>query len=96
MNVSVRDASLVTKRNRNQAEFSYYQGWQNATVLSANPSPATTTPTGAGAQVVAEIKQGCQACNIYTNSRITPNPDPNTTLYPFNPSAGGFGKFNGQ
>lgn len=93
MSTTVRDASLVTVRNRNKAENAYYQSWKNATVLSSNPSPATTTPTGAGAKVVAEIKLGCAACTVYDNSRITPNPDPNTTLYPFNPSSGGAGKF---
>jgi hypothetical protein len=93
MNVTVRDASLVTKRNRNKAEYSYYESWKDATVLSAHPSPATTAPTGAGAQVVSEIKLGCEACTIYNNSRIFPNPDPNHVLYPFNPSAGGFSKF---
>ena len=92
MSTTVRDASLVTKRNRNKAENAYYQAWKNATVLSSNPSAATTTPTGAGAQVVSEIRLGCEACVVYNNSRVTPNPDPNTTVYPFNPSSGGAGR----
>jgi hypothetical protein len=89
MSVTVRDASLVTKRNRNIALNSYYTQWKDATVLSSNPKSATTGPAGAGAEVVAEIKLGCQACVARDNFGVIPNPDPNTELYPFNPSSGG-------
>lgn len=92
MPTRVHDASLVTKRNRNKAENAYYQAWKTATVLSSRPTVATTNPTGAGAQVVSEIRLGCMACTAYNNSLITPNPDPNTTVYPFNPSSGGAGR----
>lgn len=89
MNVAVRDASLVTTRNRNKALNAYYQDWKSATVNSSNANPALKAPAATGAEVVAQIKEGCVACQIYTNSRITPNPDPNQVLYPFNPSACG-------
>lgn len=92
MSVTVRDASLVTKRNRNIAENSYYTQWKNATVLSSNPSQATSNPAGAGAQVIGEIKLGCQACVARDNFGVIPAPDPNVTLYPFNPSSGGAGR----
>lgn len=89
MNVAVRDASLVTKRNRNKALNAYYQGWKTATVNSSNANPALTAPAATSAEVVAQIKEGCVACTIYTNSRAATNPDPNQVLYPFNPSACG-------
>lgn len=92
MSVTVRDASLVTKRNRNIAENSYYTQWKNATVLSAAPSQATSNPTGAGAQVVAEIKLGCQACVARNDFGVIPPSDANTQVYPFNPSSGGAGR----
>ncbi len=92
MSVTVRDASLVTKKNRNIAENSYYTQWKNATVLSSNPSQATSNPAGAGAQVVAEIKEGCQACVARDNFGVLPTPDANTERYPFNPSSGGAGR----
>jgi hypothetical protein len=92
MSVTVRDASLVTKRNRNIAENSYYTQWKDATVLSSAPKQATSNPAGAGAQVVAEIKLGCQACVARNGFGVTPDPDPNADLYPFNPSSGGAGR----
>ena len=96
MNVAVRDASLVTKRNRNKALNAYYQDWKNNTVLAANVNPAMKAPAATSAEVVAQIKEGCVACTIYNNSRITPNPDPNQVLYPFNPSACGAASRSGQ
>ncbi len=89
MNVAVRDASLVTVRNRNKALNSYYQGWAAATVNSSNANPALKAPAATSAEVVGQIKLGCVACTIYNNSLLTPNPDPNQVLYPFNPSACG-------
>ncbi len=89
MNVAVRDASLVTTRNRNKALNAYYQGWSSATVNSSNPNAALKAPAATSAEVVGQIKQGCVACTIYNNSLLTVNPDPNQVLYPFNPSACG-------
>ena len=96
MNVAVRDASLVTTRNRNKAAYGYYQQWSDATVNSSNANPALKAPAATGAAVVAQIKLGCTACTIYNNSRISPNPDPNQTLYPFNPSACGAASKSGS
>ena len=89
MNVAVRDASLVTTRNRNKALNSYYQVWKDNTMLSANPNAALKAPAATSAEVVAQIKLGCVACTIYNNSLLAVNPDPNQVLYPFNPSACG-------
>lgn len=89
MSVTVRDASLVTKKNRNMALNSYYTQWQSATVLSAAPKSATSNPAGAGAEVVPQIRLGCEACTQLTNFGVLPDPDPNTERYPFNPSSGG-------
>lgn len=82
MGTANRDASQITKRNRNKAENSYYSQWQSAT---NNGNSATTRPTGAGAAVVAEVKLGCTAC-VEDNSA-----DPNQPRYPVNRSSGGAG-----
>ena len=92
MSVTVRDASLVTKRNRNIAVNSYYTQWKAATVTSATPTQAASNPAGAGAEVIAQVKEGCQACVARNNFGVLPDPDPNTDLYPFNPSSGGAGR----
>ncbi len=89
MSTTVRDASLITKRNRDKSLNAYYQGWKTATVTSSSPNAALKAPTGAGAEVVAQIKLGCEACNVLNNAYTVPDPDPNQTLYPFNPSSGG-------
>ena len=92
MSLTVRDASLVTKNNRNKAVNSYYNEWKSATVNSSNPSQATTTPTGAGAEVIGQIKLGCEACRAESSFGVLPNPDPNVERYPFNPSTNGPGR----
>jgi hypothetical protein len=83
MGTSNRDASQVTVRNRNKAENSYYNDWKTATMTPANgiSNPAATSPAGAGAAVISEIKLGCMACNAENTT------DPNQTRYPFNPSS---------
>jgi hypothetical protein len=77
-----RDASQITKRNRNKAENSYYNQWQSATNMGIS---ATTRPTGAGATVLSEVKLGCKAC-VEDNGA-----DPNQPRYPENRSSGGTG-----
>lgn len=84
MGTANRDASQITKRNRNKAENSYYNQWKDATMISG-ANQAVTRPTGAGAEVVMEIKQGCTAC--YSEN----NDDPNQPRYPLNRSSGGAG-----
>jgi len=95
MGTANRDASQVTKRNRNKAENSYYQGW-SAAVNSATPNSTLKAPASSGAEVLLEIRQGCTDCTIYSNYLAIPNPDPNTTLYPSNPSRGGPSGITGQ
>ena len=82
MGTANRDASQITKRNRNKAENSYYNQWQSAT---NNGIAATTRPTGAGAAVVTEVKLGCRAC-VEDNGA-----DVNQPRYPVNRSSGGAG-----
>lgn len=96
MNVTVRDASLVTKRNRNKAVSAYASAFSQA-VNSATPQQALTAPAASGAETVAEIKLGCEACTVYQNELkkvglASGTPDTNLSLYPFNPSSGGAGR----
>jgi hypothetical protein len=93
MSTTVRDASLVTKRNRNKAIHSYADTYKTL-INSANPKQATVSPGATGAETVTEAKLGCIACHVYENelirSGVLPGtPDNNLQLYPFNPSSGG-------
>ncbi len=89
MSCTVRDASLVTKNNRNKAEYAYYSQWKSATMNTASANPSLVNgPAGAGAQVVAEIKLGCEQCQKLENF-LANTTDGNMALYPFNPSSGG-------
>lgn len=92
MGTANRDASQVTVKNRNKALSSYKEQWKNETVNSSAPKVGITGPATTGAETVTQIRLGCEACTVYTNSLTTPNPDPNTTVYPFNPSSGGAGR----
>jgi len=84
MGTANRDASQITVRNRNKAVNSYYQEWKNATVTPTGAvSQAATRPTGAGAQVIAQIGLGCTACYAATGV------DSNQAVYPPNRSSGG-------
>ena len=96
MSVAVRDASLVTKRNRNKAVSAYASAFTQA-IQSATPQQALTAPGASGAERVAEIKLGCEACAVYQNELrkvglASGTPDRNLSLYPFNPSSGGAGR----
>jgi hypothetical protein len=78
MGTANRDASQVTVKKRNQAENAYYNDWKNATVLANGPvNAAVTRPTGAGAQVISEIKLGCVACYAATGVDVNQNAIPN-------------------
>ena len=94
MSTTVRDASLVTQRNRNKAVNSYYQAFKTAVIESSNPQQGMVVPGATGANSVTQAKLGCIACTIYNNELIrsglaTGTSDNNLQLYPFNPSAGG-------
>jgi hypothetical protein len=85
MGTANRDASQVTVKKRNQAENAYYNDWKNATVLATgSTNVAVTRPTGAGAQVIEEIKLGCVSC--YAATGVDKN-----QLTPPNYSSGGAG-----
>lgn len=95
MSCTIRDASLVTLRNRNKAVNSYYTQWQTATRDSSTANSSLVGgPSGAGAEVVAQVKLGCTACTAFTNFSNGDRTN-NIQLYPFNPSSGGAGR-NGQ
>ena len=79
MGVANRDASQQTKRRRNIAENSYYQGWKAAAVVGIT----ATAPGKTGAETISEIHLGCKACVENTNA------DTNQQRYPPNPSSGG-------
>lgn len=80
MGTANRDASEVSKRNRNKAENAYYQQWKNVTVTPVDGvSQAVTRPTGAGARVVAEIGLGCTACYAATGVDVNQNQIDNRT-----------------
>ena len=98
MPCTVRDASLVTVRKRNQALNSYYVSWRNATVDAANPLPGVTSPAKTSVELVKEIRLGGTAAYIYQNelNKNAGEPyDANVSLYPFNPSAGGASSLTG-
>ncbi len=89
MSTTVRDASLVTKNNRNKAVNAYYTQWKDATMNTTTANLSLINgPAGAGAEVVAQIKLGCEQC-VKQNNFLAGTTDNNMTLYPFNPSSGG-------
>lgn len=80
MGTANRDASEVSKRNRNKALNAYYEQWKNVTVTPVGAvSHAATRPTGAGARVVAEIGLGCTACYAATGVDVNQNQIDNRT-----------------
>ena len=98
MPCTVRDASLVTVRKRNKALNSYYVSWKDVTVSAANPLPGVTSPAKTSAELVKQIQLGGTAAYIYQNelNKNAGHPfDPNVSLYPFNPSAGGASSLTG-
>jgi hypothetical protein len=94
--LTVRDASLVTVRNRNKALNAYATGFTSA-IQTARPAQGLTVPGATGAETVSEKLLGCIACTAYSNDLKrygleSGTPDGNTTVYPFNPSSGGAGR----
>lgn len=99
MPTAVRDASMVTKRNRDMAEFAAYTTWQKQTMGSANPNAAARAPVVGGANSIAEVTTGGIATNAYNNEFVknganlsTLGYDRNVAFYPPNPSSGGAGR----
>jgi hypothetical protein len=103
MPTTVRDASLVTTRNRNIAEFSYYTAWKNETANTpGNANFALKQPVVGGANSVSEVTLGGIATNAFNNEFLKSGANPtffstlgydsNVALYPPNPSSGGAGR----
>jgi len=103
MPTAVRDASMVTKRNRDMAEFAAYTSWQKETMGSAKPNAAVRAPVVGGANSIAEVTTGGIATNAFNNEFVknggnastifgTLGYDSNVAFYPPNPSSGGAGR----
>ena len=100
-----RDASVLTKKRRGVAEYSYYNDWKTNTVNNNTgfTNQAVSAPARTSAEVIGEIKLGCQTAYAYNNqlvqngntsaSAATGFPgatyDANVAQYPTNQSAGG-------
>ena len=98
MPCTIRDASLVTAKKRGIALNAYYNDWKNS-VNTTNPNMALTPPANTSAEVVAEIREGCVACNAVSNEaakNLGLPYDLNVSLYPANPSAGGASGLTGS
>lgn len=67
MPTTVRDASLVTIRNRNKAEASYYNAWKSNTVTSATPLVNLKSPVIGGANLLSEVSNGLVETNTFNN-----------------------------
>jgi hypothetical protein len=93
MSTTVRDASLVTQRNRNKAINAYATQFATAVTNSAAPQVGATRPALTSAEVVTQIQLGCTACLAYntntSNALGLAGTDSNIALYPNNPSRGG-------
>ena len=89
MPCTIHDASLLTQKRRNKALNAYYNDWKSATNAG---NMAVTGPAKTSAEVVTEIKLGCNACNAVSNEALKNSGavyDRNVSLYPNNPSRGG-------
>ncbi len=98
MPCAVRDASLVTIRNRNIALNSYYNSWSSA-VNGTPTNHAVTPPAATSAEVISQIAAGCSACFAVSNDarRLAGETyDANRAVYPNNPSAGGASGLTGS
>jgi len=100
-----RDASLLTKKRRGVAEYSYYNDWRSNTVNnnSGFTNQAVIAPARTSAEVLSEIKLGCQTAYAYNNQLVQNGNtsasaamgfpgaryDANVAVYPPNVSAGG-------
>jgi len=100
-----RDASLLTKKRRGVAEYSYYNDWRSNTVnnKSGFTNQAVIAPARTSAEVIGEIKLGCQTAYAYNNQLVQNGNstfsvavgfpgatyDANVAQYPPNRSSGG-------
>jgi hypothetical protein len=105
MPTTVRDASSVTTRNRDIAQFAYYTQWRNSTMTTGGTpgNAALKSPVVAGANLISDVSSGGVATQVFNNEFVkrvpavssffsTLGPDLNTSLYPPNTSVGGAGR----
>lgn len=96
--LKVRDASTVTKRNRDIAVNSYHSQWKAATMNTAGAKPveSTTSPGVTGAESLINNRAGCEAALVVTAFLTKVGVDPNQPLYPTNTTTGGASGLTGQ
>jgi hypothetical protein len=93
MSVTVRDASIITKKNRDIALYA----WKNQQTTAVNTGQNTILaeqPTYQSGEVVTQRQLGCIAC-----AQVTATPTSVIINYPFVGSGGGGptgGAFPGQ
>jgi hypothetical protein len=93
MSTTVRDASLITKRNRDIALYAW-KNQQNTFVNAGGTNVLAEQPTYQSGQVVSQRNLGCVAC-----SQVTATATSVVINYPFVGSGGGGptgGAFPGQ
>ena len=93
MSTTVRDASLITKKNRDIALYAW-KNQQNTYVNAGNTSVLAEQPNTQSGQVVTQRNLGCIAC-----SQVTATATSVVINYPFVGSGGGGptgGAFPGQ
>ncbi len=79
MSTTVRDASLVTKKNNNIALNTYYSTWNTNTVLGGvTPNMAMKAPGLTSAEALTNAKLGCIECAVLSNANpLNGTQDPN-------------------
>ena len=98
MPTAVRDASLVTLKNRGIALNAYKTAFTSATMNTAAANAALIAPGVTSAETLTQARTGCEACVALTNFNAAAagqTTDPNIARYPNNPSAGGAGSLTG-
>lgn len=93
MSTTVRDASLITKKNRDIALYAW-KAQQTAQVNTGGTNVLAEQPTYQSGQVVTQRNLGCVAC-----AQVTATPTSVVINYPFVGSGGGGptgGAFPGQ
>lgn len=93
MSVSNRDASLITKKNRDQALYAY-KNQINTAVAAGQTVVLAEQPNTQSAQIVTQRNIGCGVCANISTSAVYNIPN-----YEFNPVTSGGptgGAFPGQ
>jgi hypothetical protein len=99
MPTAVRDASLVTLKNRGIALNAYKSAFTGATMNTTVTNQALNAPGATGAETLIQARVGCEACvalDDFNAAAAGQTTDPNIARYPNNPSAGGAGSLTGS